>query len=456
MSYFSEIEQHKKYYEELAVKTVERALRKGADQVKVKIGGGKGVTVTARNGEVENIEFNRAQGMGVRVYRDQRCSSVSTNDFSEDSIEKAVDAALNLCNYTSPDEFGGLSDPEDHYKGDTKVNVLFELSDDPDAIVKRAIDLEKLGIARIDEFKDQGLTKSDGSVYSVDYDLETIATSNGFCHSKAESTLSKYMGFVGERDGVMQTGSSGLHATTPAAEDEWTDEKVVDEAIERTLSKLGARKVKTGKYNIIFRHVASGFMGTCLGALTGSLIYQNSSYLKDKLNEQIFPTFMTIKEDPWIEGGLGSSIFDSDCVYTRPLTLVENGVLKEFLLGTYSARKLGMRCNGHNDPLYNTFVQADAAYTKSLEQMMQEMGSGIVVDSLMGQGVNLVNGNFSRGASGFYFENGERVHAVHEITVAGNLLDMGLNIAAVGTDIDSRRLIQTGSLLIPDITVSGL
>ena len=453
MSFFSEIEQRRAQYEDLAAKTVEQALKKGAHQVKIKIGAGKGINVSAREGEIENLEFNQMLGMAVRVYRDHHSASVSTNDFSPESIERAIDSALSLSQYTSPDDFAGLCDEADLYQGGVEIKNCYALEEDPDAVVKRAIEFEQLGIAKIPAFKDQGLVKSDGSLYSIEYDLEILATSHGFCRSKAESTVSKYIGFVGARDGVMQTSSSGQTMTNP--DQEWSDECLVDEAIERTLGKLGARKVKTGKYNVIFRRAGSGFIASCLSGLTGNLIYHNSSYLKDKLEEQIYPNFISIKEDPWRADGLCSSAFDSDGVATRPLTLVENGVLKEYLLDTYSARKLKMRCNGHNDSLYNTWVTADSTHTCSLEEMMRQAGSGIVIDGLMGQGVNVVNGNYSRGLSGFYFENGERVHAVDEVTVAGNMLDMTRNIALLGLDVDERRFLQVGSILIPEITISG-
>ena len=453
MSFFSEIDQRRAQYEDLAAQTVELALKKGADQAKIKIGTGKGINVSARDGEVENLEFNQMLGMAVRVYRDHHTASVSTNDFSPESIANAIDSALNLCDYTSPDEFAGLCYEADLYQGEVTVQNCYALEEDPDAVVKRAIEFEQLGIAKLAQFKDQGLVKSDGSMYSIEYDLDILATSHGFCRSKAESSVSKYIGFVGMRDGVMQTGSSGQSLTNPAKE--WSDERLVDEAIERTLGKLGARKVKTGKYNVIFRRAAPGFISSCLSGLAGNLIYQNSSYLKDKLGEQIYPEFITIKEDPWLKDGLCSSAFDSDGVATRPLTLVENGVLKEYLLGTYSARKLNLRCNGHNDSLYNTFVTANAAHTCSLEEMMARAGSGIVIDGLMGQGVNVVNGNYSRGLSGFYFENGQRVHAVDEVTVAGNMLELTRAIALIGSDVDERRYLQVGSILIPEVTISG-
>ena len=462
MSYFADLAQRQQRYEDLALRAMELALKKGASEVKIKVNAGKGIQVSARSGEVENIEFNQMEAMGILVYQDKRKASVSTNDFTGNSLEQAVDAALQLCQYTSQDEFAGLCDKEDLYQREgnsqapsaQELAMLFEIEEDPDVVVKKAIALEKLGISKIDEYKSQGLKDTDGSFYSADYSVDTIVSSNGFCQSKVESSFSKYMGFIGELNGVIQCGSGGSYGVNPHKE--WSDEAVVAEAIEHTLDKLGAKKIKTGKYPVIFRRTANGFMTHCLSGLAGQLIYQNSSYLKDKLGEQVFPEFLTIKENPWAPSELGSCLFDSDGVATRPLTLVEQGVIKEYLLGTYSARKLKMRCNGHNDPLYNTYVTADAAHTGSLEEIMAKVGSGLVVDSLMGQGVNLVNGNYSRGASGFYFENGQRVHAVDEVTIAGNLLDMSKNIAMLGTDIDTRRVVKVGSILLPEVTISGL
>ncbi|MCK0525439.1 MULTISPECIES: metallopeptidase TldD-related protein [unclassified Anaerobiospirillum] len=455
MSYFAQLKQHQQRYEELAVKAVEMARARGADEVRIKISAGKGLDISSRHCEIENIEFNQMQGMGVSVFKDKHAGSATTSDFSEESISAAVDSALNLCEYTSRDECSGLCEDSDLYKGDMDLEMLYELEEEPDEIARRAVNLDKMGADSAERLREKGLKESDGSSWGMIYTLRTLATSQGFCRSSIDSDFSKYLSLVGERDGVMQRSAGYYSGINPALE--WSDEKVLDEAVTRTLNKLGARKVKTGRYTVILSEsAANSLISNFISAASGMLIYQNSSFLKDMLNERIFPEFLSIYEDPWIKGGIASAAFDSEGVATRPLNIVTDGVLREYFIDSYSARKLKMACNGHNDPCYNLFINADDAHTCSLEEMMKQAGSGLVINTLMGQGVNMVNGNLSRGASGFYFENGERVHAVDEITIAGNLKDIFASIAMIGTDRDERRRIQTGSIMLPEITVSGI
>lgn len=454
MSYFAQLPELKKQFEDLAAKAVEIAKSKGADEVRIRISGGKGLDVSSRHCEVENLEFNQMQGMSITVYKDKHCGHANTSDFSIASITETAESALNLCKYTSRDEFSGLADESELYKGEDDLELLYELEEDPDTIVKHAVELDKLAVEMVDKYKDKGLKESDGASFATMYTVRTLATSHGFCNSSVESEYSKYISLVGEKDGVMQRSAGSYVGVNPATE--WTDQRVADEAVERTLGKLGAHKVKTGKYNIIFsRGAACDLMMPFISGINGMLIYQNSSFLKDQLNKLVFPEFLSIKEDPLIKGGIASALFDAEGVATRPLDVVMNGILKEFFIDTYSGRKLKMKCNGHNDPCYNLFINTDDAHTGSLDEILKQAGSGIVIHQLMGQGVNIVNGNYSRGASGYYFENGERVHAVDEITVAGNLKDIYASIAMVGNDRDERRRVQTGSIWVPDLTVSG-
>lgn len=454
MSYFAQLPQLKKQYEDLAMKAVEIARKKGADEVRIKITGGKGLDVSSRHCEVENLEFNQLQAMGVSVYKDKHSGHATTSDFSLESITSTIESALSLCAYTSQDDCAGLCDEADLYKGDLDLELCYELEEDADTLIARAIDLDKIAVSKVNELKGQGLKESDGSSYSTMYTVRTMATSHGFCNSTIESDFDKYISLVGERDGVMQRSIGCYIGIDPRKE--WSDERVLDEAVDRTISKLGPKQVPTGTYPIILTQgAARELFGPFISGIQGMLIYQNSTFLKDMLNVRIFPEFININEDPLIKGGLASAAFDHEGVATRPLDIVVNGVLKEYLIDSYSARKLKMPCNGHNDPCYNLFINADDEHTCSVEQMLKKVGRGLVINSLMGQGVNIVNGNFSRGASGYFFENGERVHAVDQVTIAGNLKEMYSSIAMVGNDRDERRRFQVGSILLPQMTVSG-
>ena len=452
MAYFEQLQELQLHYEDLATQAVKIAQSKGADEVRIKISAGKGLDISSRHYEVENIEFNQMQGMSVSVFKDKHGGHAVTNDFSLESINETINSALSLCDYTSKDECSGLCDDQDLYRGNLDLKLLYELEEDPDVIANKAINLDKMATQSLASYP--GLSESDGSSYSMLYSLRTLATSQDFCQSSIESEFAKYLSLVGMQDGVMQRSGGYYGGIDPSKE--WSDERVLQEAIERTLGKLGARKVKTGSYPIILtQSAAREFIGTFFSAINGMRVYQNVTFLKDALNTKVFPEFLNIKEDPWIIGGQGSAAFDSEGVATRPLQVVSNGELKEFFIDSYSARKLKMPCNGHNDSGYNLFISADDSHTCSLEDMQKEVGTGLVINSLMGQGVNIINGNFSRGASGYYFVNGERVHAVDEITIAGNLKDMFLSIAKLGTDLDERSRLQVGSILLPEVTVSG-
>lgn len=454
MSYFSTINERQRENEEIAQKIVERAKRKGADEVRASVSQNKAINASSRHCEIENLEFNQSRNVVVSVYRDHRTGIVATTDISDEAIDSAIDAALSLSDFTSPDECAGLADKEDLYTGSIDLETFYELEEDPDEIVKRAINIEKLGVSKIDSTK--GLKESDGSSFNVYYSVSTIATSNGFLGSSTRSRTYKDMSFMAEIGEEMQRSSS--YSIALRMDMLWSDEKLVDDAVERTVSKLGAKKVATGAYPIILkRAAAASLIDHFIGACNGNLIYRNSSFLNDCIGQTVFPSFINIHDDPWIKGGLGSDTFDNNGSKIEPLEIVKGGVLKDYLNGVYSARKLKMKNNGRGGAdTCNVFVTADDEHTCSFEELLKKVGRGLVIDSLMGQGVDLVTGNYSRGASGFLFENGERVHAVNEITIAGNLRDMFKSIAMVTDEYDERYYTHVGSILLPNIMVSGL
>lgn len=455
MSYFSQLSALRQQNEALAQKAVEIAIAKGADEAKVSIFAGKGVQVTSRHCDIDLIEFNQDQRMSITIYQDHRCGSSSTSDFSLESITAAAEAAIALSQYTSQDEYGGLCDPDVMFKpkaDDIQLHTVFESLEDTDAIVRQVLDLERLGVQAVES--EPLLKATDESGYENSYTIETIATSHGFLNSMLSSRTEKYLVLMGEQNGVMQRASGFAVAQDPNKLR--TDQQILDEAVERTLGKLGARKVPTGVYPVIMsREMAAGLMGHFKSAIAGYALFRKSSFLVDHLNKQVFPSFMQIHEDPWNDKFIGACLFDSDGVASRPMDIVKDGILKEYMLGTYSARKLNMVCNGHNSSGYPWFITADAAHTCSLEDMLKQVGTGLVINSLIGQGVNIVSGNYSRGAAGYYFENGERKYAVDEITIAGNLKDMFNSIAMLGTDYDDRMRTQIGSMLLPAMTISG-
>ena len=453
MTYFAEIAKRRQQYEDLAAQAVEIARKKGADEAAVRISGGKGITVSSRHCEVENLEFNQLQSLSVGVSKGKRNGSASTTDLSLERITETIESALNLCEYTSADECSGLCDAELMFKGERDLKVLFPYEEDADKIVQLAVALDKTGHDVAAQYHEQGLRECERTSYFTWYGIDSMATSHGFLNSTIESDCSKDISFIAEQDGQMQR--SGSMSVSRDFAKLWDDAVIAKEGAERTLSKLGATQVKTGTYQVVLtRSAAQSLIGAFLNAISGKRIYRNSSFLVDCMGKDVFPEWLSIKEDPWLPSGLCSFNFDRDGVATFPQDLVSNGKLCTYLLSTYTGRKLKLKSNGHASGTSNLLVLADDAHTKDFDSLLVQAGSGLVIESLMGQGVNLVNGNYSRGASGYYFENGKRVHAVNEITIAGNLKEMFKAIAALGNDYDERYRIKLGSILLP-LVVSG-
>lgn len=455
MSYFADIDAIKRQHEDLAARTVELARQKGAEEVMVRISEDKGLEVSARtSSEVENVEFNQRHSLSVSVTNGKRNAGASTCDFSWDKISEIVDAAISLSEYSSPDEYSGLCDEELLFKGERDLEQLYPFDEDVDAMVKRVMALVGAAEDEVTKYKDQGLRSCDRGVYSTWYSISTMATSHGFLDTSADSTCSKDLSYIAERDGELQR--AGSFSSNCDFAKLWSDERVAAEGAERTVQRLGGRKIPTGSYPVIFtRRAAQTFLSPYLSGVSGRLLHRKSSFLLDSLGTQVFPEFFSLREDPWVKGRAASMNYDEDGVAMKPMMLVEKGKVSAYLLGTYASRKLKMQCNGHASGTSNLFVETDAEHTMDFAELLKKAGRGLVVDSLMGQGVNMVTGNYSRGASGYFFENGERVHAVNEVTIAANLKDMYANIAAFGNDYDERYRIKMGSVLLPDITVSG-
>ncbi len=435
---------------DLASTAVQMALDAGADECVVAAGCAQGISVSSRSGEVENIEFNRDNGMSITVYKDHRKGSASTTDLSAEALQQTASSAVSLASFADPDECAGLPDKDRLCTNFKDWHTLYEGFKSPDDAVALAVKLDKLGI----EDKSVGLKNSDGA--SVDYAFynQCMANSLGFCRVSSSSMSSASLTLLGESEGKMQRGSGFTVARSPSAL--YAPERVEEEARVKTLNKLNAVTVKTGKYNVIFsRSAVQSLMGHITAAISGGHIYRRSSFLCDSLGQQILPSYVTLHEDPFIDGAFGSKNCDSEGVAVTKADLIHEGILNEYLLSSYSARKLKMQTNGHAGGTHNLFVNFDAEHTKSFDELLADAGEGIVIEELMGQGVDLTSGNYSRGAAGFYFKNGKREYAVSEITVAGNLKDMFMRMALIGDDRDLRYRMQTGSVLIPDMTISG-
>ena len=432
---------------ELAAFTLERAKALGATASDVEISTSIGQNVTVRLGEVETIEHNRDKGMGVTVYLGQRRGNASTTDLSRDAIERTVAAALAIAKYTAPDEFAGLPDPARHATqpfADCALHFPWKLS------VEDAIELGKRMEAAAFAV-DKRIDNSDGASVSMSESDFIFANSNGFMGGYPTTRHSISCTMIASTEEGMQRDY--WYDVARAADRLESAESVGMKAGQRTVARLNARRVPGGEFPVLFdATVSSGLIGAFVGAVSGSSLYRKSSFLLDSIGQQVFSPIVAIREDPFLKHGLASGVFDGEGVATSTRDVVRDGVVQGYFLASYSARKLGMQSTGNAGGNHNLIVQpGDLDFAGLLKKMQR----GLVVTELMGQGVNNVTGDYSRGAAGFWVEGGEIVYPVEEITIAGNMKDMLKNIVAVGNDVLAQGSKQVGSILISHMAIAG-
>ncbi len=418
-----------------------------ADAAEVAITKSTGLSVSTRMCEVENVEFNSDGALGITVYRGQRKGSASTSDLSEKAIQQTVLAALDIAKYTSEDPYSGPAPKEFMVQDIPDLDLFHPNKTDPDTAAKIAIAAEQAALSVSDKIK-----QSDGASYDSHYGVKVYGNSHGLLGSYASSRHSISCCVIGSgQNGEMERDYS--YTVARHCDDLWTPEKVGKQAAEKTVSRLDAQKLKTGKFPVMFAaDVATGLLGHLVMAISGGNLYRKSSFLLDHLGQQILPSWFNVSERPHVLRGLASSPFDSEGVRTLDTEIITDGVLATYLLTSYAARKLDMNPTGHAGGIHNWFVKSTG---QDFEQMLKELGTGLLVTEVMGQGVNIVTGDYSRGAAGFWVENGVMQYPVSEITIAGNLKDMFNQIVAVGSDVETRSQIQTGSILLESMKVAG-
>ncbi|MBO1519252.1 metalloprotease PmbA [Oceanisphaera pacifica] len=432
---------------ELAVEqALASAKHLGADNAEVSISKQTGLSVNTRNSELENIEFNKDGALGIAVYRDGRKGSASTSDLRPDAIARTVAAAMDISRYTTADPFAGLA-PSDALAWDApELELCFPYPLEPSDGIELALRCEKQALAQ-----DARIKQSDGASFSTNLGIKVYGNSHGFVKGYAASRFGMSCVLIGEQDGDMQREYG--YTTARHFADLWTPEQVADEAVSRTLGRLGARKVGTTRAPVLFHpDVAASLFGHLVMGISGGNLYRKSSFLLDTLGERIFPEWFDIHEQPHLHKGLASSPFDNEGVRTVERRIIEQGRLQSYLLPSYAARKMNMEPTGHAGGIHNWTV---ANTGQSLAQLLKMMGTGLLVTEMMGQGVNIVTGDYSRGAAGFWVENGEIAYPVEEITIAGNLKEMFAGIQAVGTDTELRSSLRTGSVLIDEMKIGG-
>ncbi len=418
----------------------------GATQAEAGVNVSRGLSVTVRLGEVESLEYQRDRSLGVTVYVDQRKGSASTADLSDAAVQETVAKALSIARFTAKDEFSGLADAEDMAREVPDLALFHPWEIDAPAAIELARQCEASALA-----VDLRIRNSEGGSLATHRNLRVYGNSHGFVGGYASTAHSLSCVVIAQQGEDMQRDYWYTAARDWQALD--SAESVGKRAARRSIDRLGAGKLSTRKAPVMFvPELARSLIGQFVGAVRGSAQYRKSSFLLDAAGEQLFPDWVTLSERPHMPGAQGSAPFDYEGVNTRDRDLVAGGVLGGYVLDSYSARKLGLKTTGNAGGVHNLLVGGGR---HDYEGMLRELGTGLLVTEMMGQGVNPVTGDYSRGAAGFWVEGGVIAHPVHEITVAGNLRDMYRDIVALGTDIDIRGGIRCGSMLISRMTIAG-
>jgi PmbA protein len=430
----------------IAQDMLDYARQRGASAASAEVSVGFGQSVIVRQGEVETIEYNRDKGLSVSVYLGQRRGNASTSDFSPQAVRDTVDAALSIARYTAKDDCAGLPDA-DMLARDCPDMDLYHPWDLP---VDAAIDLaRRCEQAALDA--DKRISNSEGATVNLHEAQFITANSLGFIGGFPTSRHSLSCAVIAGEEDAMERDY--WYAVARDARDLMDAQQVGHIAAERTVRRLNARQLDTMQVPVLFEApIAAGLLGSFVGAVSGGSLYRKSSFLLDRIDQQIFAPHINISDVPDIPKGLGSSPFDDEGVRTRRRVVVENGVLRGYFLGSYSARKLGLRTTGNAGGSHNLILQSGE---RDFTGLLKLMGRGLLVTELLGQGVNQVTGDYSRGAAGFWVERGEIQYPVQEITIAGNLKDMFRNIVAVGNDVLVQGSKQCGSILVEGMTVAG-
>jgi PmbA protein len=427
---------------------LDEARKRGATQAEAEASLQKGLTATVRLGEVDTVEYQRDRGLGVTVYFGKRKGSASTADLSAQAIRETVEKACTIASYTAEDEAAGLADPEELAKEIPDLDLEHSWNIEPDSAVALARKCEAAGLA-----VDARVTNSEGASVSSHRDVRVYGNSHGFLAGYGSTSHTVTCVLLAQQGEDMQRDYWYSTARDPAELQE--AEAIGRRAGENAVARLSARRLTTRRAPVLFSpELARGLIRSFIGAIRGSSQYRKSSFLLDSAGKQIFPEFLRMQERPHIPKAIASSPFDAEGVATRDRELVVGGVAQGYVLDSYSARKLGLKTTGNADGIHNLIVTAPG-HSFSREDLFKTMRTGLFVTEMMGQGVNGVTGDYSRGASGFWVEEGAIAYPVHEITVAGNLRDMFKNIVALGTDVDLRGAIRTGSILVEGMTIAG-
>ena len=427
---------------------LEEASRQGASQCEADANVSQGLGVTVRLGEVETIEYQRDRGLGLTVYFGKRKGSASTADLSREAVRQTVEKACAIARYTAEDPYAGLIDPEALARDIPDLDLYHPWDLAPEQAIEMAKRCEAAGLG-----VDKRITNSEGSSLSSNRHTGVYGNSLGFLAGVSSTSHSVSCSLIAQQGEEMQRD---YWYTTARDHADLEDPEAIGRiAGQRAVARLGSRKLSTRKAPVAFSpDMARGLIKHFAAAIRGAAQYRKASFLLDAAGKQVFPDFLQIQERPHIPKGLASNPFDDEGAATKDRDLIRDGVLDGYVLGSYSARRLGLKTTGNAGGVHNLIVSTPGK-ALDMPSFLTRMQNGLLVTELMGQGVNGVTGDYSRGASGFWVENGAIAYPVQEITIAGNLKQMYLDIVAVGSDVDVRGTIRTGSVMIGEMTIAG-
>ncbi len=431
---------------EIVAELLKESKKLGVDAAEMGISSGSGLSVSVRLGETETIEFNRDKSFGITVYKGKRKGSVSTSDLRLEALRASLEAACRIAKYTEEDACSGLAESEYMAKVIPDLNLYHPWEIKPEDAILLAKECEASAL----KF-DEKITNSEGASFSTHTHYRVYGNTHGFIGAYPSTLHSLSCVVIAKAGDCMQRD----YDYTTARNSRDLDPKVAvgQKAALRTLRRLNARKIKTCKSPVIFSsEIAGGLLKNFIAAISGGNLYRKSSFLLNHLDKQVFPDFISIEEQPHLLKGLGSAPFDQEGVATKQRVIVEGGILRSYVLSSYSARKLNLRTTGNCGGVHNLVVSHQNC---DLAQLLKEMNTGFLVTELMGHGVNLVTGDYSRGATGFWVENGEIQYPIEEVTIAGNMKEMFRKLVAIGNDTEHRSNILTGSIWIDNMTIAG-
>lgn len=448
---FLPVAENRPIFEDLVTQALKHAQSLGASDAAAEVSEGQGLAVSVRKGHVETVEQTRDRSLDVTVFAGQRRGSASTSDFSTKALRETVEAAWHIARYTAEDPAAGLPEADQLAIGvKNKLQLHHPWALSVEEATRLAVEAERAALAT-----DKRITNTEGAGVDTHEGHFVLGNTRGFLDGYAYSRHGLSVSPIAGRGQSMQRD---YWYTSDRRADRLADPAAVGRyAAERALARLSARRIPTGHFPVLFEApLALGLLGALTHATSGGALYRQTSFLLDSLGRQLFPSHISVLEDPHIKGAMGSSPFDEEGVKTQAREVINAGVLQGYFLSSYTARKLGMATTGNAGGSHNLVLRSSQTRKKDdFEAMLRKMGTGLLVTELIGQGVNYVTGDYSRGAFGYWVQNGQIQHAVEEVTIAGNLKDMFAQIVAVGADTITRGSKTTGSILIERMSIAG-